>query len=198
MAICSIASIVYSIASIRSQRVPCSVPSRPPMCTRRTRRHTSACVCLCVCMCACVSALCAFVCVCERDVCVCVHACHTYVLLGCIMHAFCSLTVSLHDQACRATGRLSMSLWAPIRRTCETWRCDTQEIEGINNIIQVRPGAGSAHQSLSCSLVRLGDSCHSECWCRPPPSFREWRIVSSGSFDSIAPFRCHVHTCWAS
>ncbi|CAK0883579.1 unnamed protein product, partial [Prorocentrum cordatum] len=35
------------------------------------------------------------------------------------------------------SGTLSTCLYAPMRMVCEQWRCDTQEIEGINNMLQV-------------------------------------------------------------
>ncbi|CAK0893467.1 unnamed protein product, partial [Prorocentrum cordatum] len=39
---------------------------------------------------------------------------------------------------CMLSGKLSASLWAPIHMVGQSWKGDTQEIEGINNVIQVR------------------------------------------------------------
>ena len=47
-------------------------------------------------------------------------------------------------EECRASeGKLDMQLWAPMRLVVEGWSGDTQEIEGIHNLILVASRASS-------------------------------------------------------
>ncbi|CAK0867961.1 unnamed protein product, partial [Prorocentrum cordatum] len=57
-------------------------------------------------------------------------------------------------------GRISMVVYAPFRVAAETWRSDTQEIEGINNILQV--GADRAPR-ISLALLDARACIRKEC-----------------------------------